>query len=160
MDVARYVLHRRRSPSIQRHRHSTLCETGLIYYYLCIRKPPRHQFHAQDIANRPRQLLAIINQVLTTLSISWGMGKHVDTLSSQDIIMSLKYIWFAQCTQLLVICLGKLAVVAYLATFHGPSYTKIKRALLWTIGSVQFAAGVVNIIIIFTQCSPRPNSGT
>ena len=82
------------------------------------------------------------------------MGKHVDALSSQDIIMSLKYVWFAQCVQLLVICLGKLAVVAYLAIFHGPSDAKIKRALLWTIGSVQLAAGVVNIIIIFTQCSP------
>lgn len=96
----------------------------------------------------------MISQVLTTLSVSWGMGKHVNALSSQDIIMSLKFIWLAQCAQILVVCLGKVAVVAYLATFHGPSYAKIKRALLWTVGSVQLAAGVVNVIIIFTQCSP------
>lgn len=100
------------------------------------------------------QLLAITSQVFTTLSVSRGMGKHIGTLSSENIVMSLKYSWLAQSVQLFVICIGKLAVVAYLTTIYGPSYAKLKRALLWTIGSLQLAAGIVNITIIFTQCSP------
>ncbi len=108
----------------------------------------------KDIAKRLGQVFATISQVFTTMSVSLGMGKHIDDLSNQNITMSLKFIWFAQSTQLFVICMGKLAVVAYLTTINGPSYAKTKRALLWTIGSLQLAAGIVNIIIIFSQCSP------
>ena len=68
--------------------------------------------------------------------------------------MSLKYSWVAQSTNLFVTSLGKVAVVAYIATIQGPSNAKPKRLLLWGVGSLEMVVGIVTIIIIFTQCTP------
>ena len=76
------------------------------------------------------------------------------TLSTEQIVLSLKFTWLALPLELLVICMGKLAVCAYLATIHGPKHATLKRTFLWTIGSLQFLTGIITIVLIYIQCSP------
>ena len=50
--------------------------------------------------------------------------------------------------------MAKVAVIAYLATIHGPSYARLKRAFIWIASIIQIAAVLVLIIVIFLQCQP------
>ena len=100
------------------------------------------------------QLFAILSQVLVTISVSWGMGKHVNLLSRESVTMSLKYSWVSQVTNYFVTSVGKVAVVAYIASIQGRSNAKPKRILLWTVGSLQMVVCIVTIFFIFAQCTP------
>ena len=102
------------------------------------------------------QLFVITQQVFTTLMVHSGMGQHVTSLTPAQIELSLKYSWVAQPMQLFANSLGKLAVVAYLTTIHGPTNATLKLSFIWSVGASQFISVVVCITLIFLQCTPLP----
>ena len=82
------------------------------------------------------------------------MGRHINTLNSQQRTLGLKFSWMSQSLHLLAICTGKIGAATYLAVLHGPSHTRFNRAFLWTIGTILLLSEIANIIIIFKVCSP------
>ena len=102
----------------------------------------------------PAQLLVIVSQVFTQISVHYGMGTHINALTPNGIVLALKYCWIAQPFQLLALAFGKIAAVTYLATIHGPRNANIKLAFLWTVGLVQLCSCFVILGFIYLQCSP------
>ena len=84
------------------------------------------------------------------------MGTHIAALTPSSVVMALKYCWVAQPFQLLAIAFGKVAIVTYLATIHGPRNANIKLAFLWMIALVQLSSGIIILGFIYSQCSPMP----
>ncbi len=108
----------------------------------------------KGFSNIQSQLVATASQVFTTLSVHYGMGQHLKSLESMQIVYSLKWGWMAQISQLFANVTGKLAVITYLNVFPGPSQAQARRACLWTLGSLQIATFIVLLAFILTQCSP------
>lgn len=100
------------------------------------------------------QLLVIVSQIFTQISVHYGMGTHIDALTPNAVVLALKYCWVAQPFQLLALAFGKIAAVTYLATIHGPRNANIKLAFLWIVGLVQLLSGIVILGFIYSQCSP------
>lgn len=84
------------------------------------------------------------------------MGTHIAALAPNSIVLALKYCWVAQPFQLLAIAFGKIAIVTYLATIHGPRNANVKLAFLWIIGLVQLLSCFIILGFIYSQCSPMP----
>ena len=100
------------------------------------------------------QLIAFFSQVFTTLSVRNGMGQHSRSLDPVQIMYSIKWSWITQVLQLIANAAGKIAVITYLTTIHGPTHPKAKLGILWTLGLVQVASITVLVALILTQCSP------
>ncbi|KAL2057154.1 hypothetical protein ABVK25_002893 [Lepraria finkii] len=99
-------------------------------------------------------LAIIVSQICTALSVHYGMGQHASTLDPPQTVLSIKWSWMAQILQLFANTTGKLAVITYLATIHGPSHPRSKLAFLWSLSSLQVASVIIIIAFILAQCSP------
>lgn len=84
------------------------------------------------------------------------MGQHLKSLDPVQVMYSLKWSWMAQILQLFANTTGKVAVITYLATIHGPYHARAKLAYLWTLGSLQIASIIILTVLILAQCSPVP----
>ena len=143
--------------SIRRHLYSSLYKTRHVHCFLHLRKylsSFSRSCFAVVLSHRQPQLAVIAAQICTTLSVHHGMGQHIGDLGPPQIVLTLKWVWFAQILQLFANTTGKIAVITYLATIHGPSHHRSKLAFLWSLGSLQVASIVILIALILAQCSP------
>ncbi|KAK7990661.1 hypothetical protein PG990_014941 [Apiospora arundinis] len=94
----------------------------------------------------------IIACALTTVSVSKGIGRHVEALSQEQRITATLWVYAAYCPSVLSFGLPKLAVIALLVRLLVPSRTHFW--VLWVMGAlVQFALlGVVGLL--FGRCQP------
>ena len=113
------------------------------------------QFYTQSWlrTDAQAQMLVIVSQVFTHISVHYGLGTHIDALTPNAIVLAVKYCWVAQPFQLLAIAFGKIAAVTYLATIHGPRNANIKQAFLWIVGLVQLFSCFIILGFIYSQCS-------
>ena len=143
--------------SIRRHLCSSLHKTRHVHRFLylreCLPNFSRSCFTVV-LSHRQPQLAIVASQICTTLSVHHGMGQHVGTLGAPQIVLAIEWIWLAQILQLIANTTGKIAVITYLATIHGPSHHRSKLVLLWSLGSLQIASIVILIAFILAQCSP------
>lgn len=126
----------------------------ILITFVRLSQPPN--LHWRALLTYNLQLFVITQQIFTTLMVHSGMGQHVKSLTPAQIELSLKYSWIAQPMQLFANSLGKLAVVAYLTTIHGPSNARLKLSFIWSVGASQFVSVVICITLIFLQCTPLP----
>ncbi|KAL8996680.1 MAG: hypothetical protein Q9169_003852 [Polycauliona sp. 2 TL-2023] len=99
-------------------------------------------------------LLGLAAQVLITYSVHWGLGRHIQGLSLEQIEMTMTYIWHAQPLQLLANASGKLAIATLLVTLHGPKFAKVKTIFIWTLVATQTVVVIIAIAMIYAQCDP------
>ncbi len=102
-------------------------------------------------SNNKSQLVLLTSQVFVMLSVYHGMGQHIRSLNTIQIMYSLKWGWIAQILQLLANTISKLAFITLLAKFKR---SKARITCLWTLGLLQVTSVVVLIAFILTQCSP------
>ena len=131
--------------------HLVRTDSYLTFLTFVSRPRPRlpKSWHHTDVQ---AQLLVIVSQVFTQLSVHYGMGTHIDALTPNAIVLALKYCWVAQPFQLLALAVGKIAAVTYLATFRGTRNANIKLTLLWIVGLVQLFSCIVLLGLIYSQC--------
>ncbi|KAL8637262.1 MAG: hypothetical protein Q9228_005451, partial [Teloschistes exilis] len=99
-------------------------------------------------------LLALAGQVLITLAVHWGLGRHMEGLNPEEIRMTMTYIWQAQPIQLLANTAGKVSIAALLVTLHGPKFAKSKTIFIWTLAAISTIFVIIAIVMIYAQCSP------
>ncbi|KAI4103320.1 MAG: hypothetical protein L6R37_003881 [Teloschistes peruensis] len=96
-------------------------------------------------------LLALAGQVLITLAVHWGLGRHMEGLNHEEIRMTMTYIWQAQPIQLLANTAGKVSIAALLVTLHGPKFAKSKTIFIWTLAAIS----TIFVIIAISRKSSK-----
>ncbi|KAK4096009.1 hypothetical protein N658DRAFT_528045 [Parathielavia hyrcaniae] len=97
-------------------------------------------------------LLIIVYVGLDGVAISHGAGRHIETLSEEEIAAALYYAIIAVVPGILSFTLPKFAVVILLVQVLNPG--RWHRAFLWIISIVYLLLSVGGIILTFVQCTP------
>ncbi|KAL2830423.1 hypothetical protein BJY01DRAFT_118892 [Aspergillus pseudoustus] len=91
-------------------------------------------------------------QVFLQLSVNNGMGRHVDTLSAEAQVATLKWSWVFQLLAIAASMLGKLAILAFLIQIRGRH--ERKPWFLIILGALIAAVNIAVLGTILGQCSP------
>ncbi|KAK7937654.1 uncharacterized protein PG986_014522 [Apiospora aurea] len=98
----------------------------------------------------------IIACALTNVSVSKGVGRHVEALSNEQLISATLWVYAAYCPSVLSFGMPKLAVIALLVRLLVPG--RVHFWVLWLMGGlVQLALlGVVGsaLGLLFSRCHP------
>lgn len=97
--------------------------------------------------------IALLSCIFLTLSIAYGLGQHIGALSTQQILLTIKWSWANQILAIFAIAFGKLAIVAFLQQIHGPE-DKYKVIFLWTIALSNLVINTITVGMILGQCTP------
>lgn len=93
---------------------------------------------------------------LSTKAVTYGLGRHVETVSHQDQIEVVKWIYLASCPGVLSLAVPKLAVITLLIRILVPG--KAHRRFLWAMGiAVQlfFMTAVAMFLrVLIGKCPP------
>ncbi|KAI0895205.1 hypothetical protein F4806DRAFT_503186 [Annulohypoxylon nitens] len=97
-------------------------------------------------------ILAIGSNIVTTLMVHWGVGKHSITLEEGDRVKAVCMIWlnvfFAPgCTSF-----GKSSIALFLMNLI--HYQRLQRSFLWVLIALLITTYLILIIIAFAQCTP------
>ncbi|KAK7943880.1 uncharacterized protein PG986_012993 [Apiospora aurea] len=96
---------------------------------------------------------------LSTKAVDYGLGRHVGTVSQEDQIAVVKWIYLASCPSVMSLAIPKLAVITLLTRLLVPG--KIHQWILWSLGAaVQiffFAAVVMFLRTLAAKCPLLPN---
>lgn len=98
------------------------------------------------------QVLALGNSALVTISVNWGLGKHIEFLNPENISNSLKWALFAELFGVMSPCIGRISFALLLLNILPPGVRR--RRFLWTIIGCQFVVDVVCVTIAYCQCKP------
>lgn len=88
-----------------------------------------------------------------TLSISYGLGQHIENLTEEGIVATIKWSWVNQVLAIFAIGLGKLAIVAFLQQIHGPE-GRGKIIALWALAASNFVINAITVGMVLSQCTP------
>ncbi|KAK2603347.1 hypothetical protein N8I77_009811 [Diaporthe amygdali] len=127
---------------------SILCVVLRIYSRLFITRSPGWDDAILVFA----AVFKIINTALNTVSVSYGIGRHVYYLSDDDIVDTLYYESILRPIGIAAIFLPKLAVVILIIRLMGTA----KRGVwcLYSVIGILFITFALAIILFFAQCSP------
>lgn len=156
MDLLLYCPHLLLYASIRRHLSSSLYKTRHVHRFFHLRKCLSNSKSCLAVAlsHRQPQIAVIGSQICTALAVHHGMGQHASTLDPSQMVLSIKWSWMAQILQLFANTTGKIAVISYLATIHGPKHLRSKLAFLWSLSLLQVVSIIILIAFILAQCSP------
>ncbi|KAK8085808.1 hypothetical protein PG997_007079 [Apiospora hydei] len=111
-----------------------------------------HSFHAN------LQSCIVTSCGLSTKAVDYGLGRHVGTVSQEDQIAVVKWIYLASCPGVMSLAIPKLAVITLLTRLLVPG--KIHQWILWSLGAaVQiffFTAVVMFLRTLAAKCPPPP----
>jgi hypothetical protein len=99
------------------------------------------------------KVIAMLSCIFLTLSIAYGLGQHITSLSSEQIVLTIKWSWANQILAIFAIAFGKLAIVAFLQQIHGPE-DRSKVIFLWAIAASNLVINTITVGMILGQCSP------
>lgn len=127
---------------------SILCVVLRIYSRLFITRSPGWDDAILVFA----AVFKIINTALNTVSVSYGIGRHVYYLSDDDIVNTLYYESILRPIGIAAIFLPKLAVVILIIRLMGTA----KRGVwfLYSVIGILFITFALAIILFFAQCNP------
>ncbi|KAM0814059.1 putative Integral membrane protein [Seiridium cardinale] len=99
-------------------------------------------------------LLALGNNIMLTISASWGLGKHINDLASQPeaIMYTVKYVFLCEFFSIMSPGFGRISFAFLLLALVPPN--KTRRRFLWSIIIIQFIVDVGTVVISFSQCRP------
>ncbi|KPM45291.1 hypothetical protein AK830_g1291 [Neonectria ditissima] len=97
-------------------------------------------------------ICAILSNVLVTISVRWGNGKHFDVLSLEEKQNTVKWMMAAYVPGIETLGFPKLAVIALLTRLLVP--TRLHLWILWTMGIVCCLSLTAMVTALILQCSP------
>lgn len=98
------------------------------------------------------QLCIIVSSILSTVSVSYGNGRHFDTLTTQQKEGVILWMMSAYVPGIPSLGLGKLAVIALLTRLLFPG--RLHYWALWVSGSLCVAILITTVCLLMLQCSP------
>ncbi|PQE19570.1 integral membrane protein [Rutstroemia sp. NJR-2017a WRK4] len=98
-------------------------------------------------------ILALFNGVFYTLSVHYGLGRSLQTLTKTQISNTKKWVYFGNIFSTLSAGFGRIAFAFLLLALLHPTWGK-RRGLLWTIITLKFIVDVVAVVVSFLQCRP------
>ncbi|KAJ5923774.1 hypothetical protein N7454_009019 [Penicillium verhagenii] len=96
---------------------------------------------------------ALAAQSIMTISIRFGLGTHEDLLPPDRIAKTNLWSWIAQVVAILDLVIARIAVIAFLLTIQNGTRSK-GRYLLYAVGATQAIVNVIEVGLIFKQCTP------
>ncbi|KAJ5759512.1 hypothetical protein N7520_006668 [Penicillium odoratum] len=99
------------------------------------------------------QVFALVAQSIMTVSVRYGLGTHQHLLEPDMIVQTNLWSWIAQVTAILDLVIARIAVIAFLLTIQSGTRSK-GRYLLYAVGATQAIINVIEVGLIFKQCSP------
>jgi len=98
------------------------------------------------------KVLCLGNSVFCTVSVHWGLGRHIQFLSPDQIRFSIKYVYLCEFFSIMAPCFGRISYAFLLLQLVPPS--KWPRRVLWVVISIQFIVDLGTVIVSFSQCQP------
>lgn len=90
--------------------------------------------------------------IITTVSVHYGLGKHLATLTTYQEQHAVLYFMIASFIGVPTLGVGKLAAIALLTRLLNPS--RIHRTILWVAGLTSWAILFSVQAVFFFQCRP------
>ena len=100
------------------------------------------------------QISATLATIFLTISVHWGFGHHVDSLTTLQIARNQFWYWLFITFALIGISLGKIAITAFILHIEGISLKLWKRRFLYFVTTSGFLVNLAIIPVIWTQCIP------
>ncbi|KAI1417112.1 hypothetical protein F5Y13DRAFT_204453 [Hypoxylon sp. FL1857] len=99
-------------------------------------------------------IFSLGNSIILTVSTSWGLGRHIESLASEplSIMYTVKWVYFCELFAIMSPGFGRISFAILLLNLSPPS--KARRRFLWAIIWIQFIVDVGTVIIIYAQCQP------
>ncbi|OTA82739.1 hypothetical protein M434DRAFT_37017 [Hypoxylon sp. CO27-5] len=99
-------------------------------------------------------LFSLGNSVFLTISTSWGLGRHIETFSSEPLsaINAVKWVFLCELFGIMSPGFGRISFAILLLNLSPPS--KARRRFLWAVIWIQFVLDVGTVILIYAQCQP------
>ncbi|KAJ6096432.1 hypothetical protein N7486_007178 [Penicillium sp. IBT 16267x] len=97
--------------------------------------------------------VALVAQTTMTVSVRYGLGTHQNLLSPDGIVNTNLWSWIAQVIAILDLVIARIAVIAFLLTIQNGTRSK-GRYLLYVVGATQAIINVIEVGLIFKQCTP------
>lgn len=98
-------------------------------------------------------MLGIVTEALFVMACKYGVGKHVHTISFDQLWVALKFSWIGIFTGLMGTLVGKSAIVALLYQVATPTQPR-RKILLLGIGTFNALIGLIQLVLSVSQCSP------
>lgn len=98
-------------------------------------------------------IINILTMSLNSVAIAHGTGRHIQYLTSDEIISCLYYLRIEVPSSILAYCLPKLSVVIFLVKLMGPLHQR-SAWFLYSVIAVLFVSSTITIIFNFVQCKP------
>ncbi|KAL4942941.1 hypothetical protein BDV06DRAFT_221700 [Aspergillus oleicola] len=89
------------------------------------------------------------NSIFLTVSTHWGLGLHLDALSDEQVMHSVKWVYLCEFFSILSPCVGRIAYASLLLSLLPP--IPWRSRLLWTIIWIQIVVDCGTVIIRFAQ---------
>ena len=89
---------------------------------------------------------------LISIAVSWGFGRHLETLEPTRSIQALKYDYLQQPFHVMSSCFGRMSFALFLVDII-QKFTARKR-FLYSLMALQFAINGSTAILIMVQCEP------
>lgn len=98
------------------------------------------------------QILCLGNSVFCTISVHWGLGRHIQLLEPEQISMSIKYVYLCEFFSIMAPCFGRISYAFLLLQLVPPS--KWPKRCLWFVIGLQFVVDVGTVVVSSAQCQP------
>lgn len=86
------------------------------------------------------------------ISVTFGLGFHVQDLGHADIVMALHTSWVSQLTAIVAAVTGKLSIIAFLDQIRGRHQGR--PWFLYFIGISNVIVNIIVVVFILLQCTP------
>lgn len=121
-------------------------------YYVRLRIVQEHRLRVDDWLILITYVLAICNSCFCTISVHYGLGRHVQFLEPQQVLFAIKYVYLCEFFSIMSPGIGRISYAFLLLEIIPP--TLWRKRFLWSIISAQFVVDVGCIIVSFSQCQP------
>ena len=105
-----------------------------------------------ESANPLPKVCGVINMALISIAVSWGFGRHLNTLEPTRSIQALKYDYLQQPFHVMSSCFGRISFALFLVEII-QKFVARKR-FLYSLMALQFAVNGSTAILIMAQCRP------
>ncbi|KAH0600995.1 hypothetical protein MHUMG1_01996 [Metarhizium humberi] len=127
---------------------TTLFITGRVYN----RFQKRGGLGADDWLILISFILAVAFMGVTTPEVQYGTGRHLEFLSEDEKIQSVKLDWVSQAFHIMSTAVAKISIVLFIRQIIGKGHSRMW--FLYIMVAMLFVISVVCVAFIFAQCTP------
>lgn len=89
---------------------------------------------------------------VTTPEVHYGTGRHLEFLTEEQKIMSVKLDWVSQAFHIMSTAVAKISIVLFIRQIVGKGQTRIW--FLYGLVAALFVISAICVAFIFAQCTP------